>query len=111
MGTKSKGRTPEAQKELDGILPAIVKIPALTRACKALLGARAEYQKAGMDAKEAGDRVRALMHEHEDKLKDEAGNLYYRFAGGSIELKQGKEAIKIVMGDSEPEGELLGNED
>lgn len=111
MGTKGKGLTPEAQGELPGILPEVVKIPSLTRACRALVNARAEYQKAGMDAKEAGEKVRTLMHEHEEQLMNGDGKLSYTFKGGSIELEPGKEKIKVVMGDSEPEGEILGSEE
>ncbi len=111
MGTKSKGMTPEAQGELPGMLPEVVKIPSLTRACRTLVNARAEYQKAGMDARDAGERVRTLMHEHEDKLRNGNGDLYYEFKGGKVELKQGKEKINVVMGDTEPEGEILGAEE
>ena len=109
--TKRKGSTPEAQQELPGVLPEIVKIPALTRACRRLLEARSEYQKAGMDAKEAGNRVRTIMHEHESEIRDGEGNLYYEFKGGKVELKQGKESIKIVMGDEEEEGAIIGSEE
>ena len=111
MGTKRKGLTPEAQAELPGVLADVVKIPAVTRACRALVNARAEYQKCGMDAREAGERLRAIMHEHADQLADETGKLSYRFKGGYVELESGKEKIKVVMGDSEPEGEILGSEE
>lgn len=90
---KGKGRTPEAQQEIPGVLDQVVKIPALTRACRELKEARAEYQKAGLDAKEANDRVRTLMHAHEDSLPNLKGVLYYKSASGIVWLKQGKEKI------------------
>ena len=109
--TKKKGQTAEAQQELPGVLSEVVKIPTLTRACRRLLEARAEHQKAGMDAKEAGDRVRVLMYEHEETLRDGDGNLHYDFKGGRVEVRQGKEKISVTMGDSEDEGEILGAEE
>ena len=89
------------QQELPGVLPEVIKIPALTRACKSLKIAREEYQKAGMDARDAGDRVRTLMHEH--NLKS------YISKGIQVELCDGKETIKIKMGDEEPEEPTPGD--
>lgn len=65
MGTKSKGRTPEAQEALPGMEEEVLKIPAVTRALKRLKLAKQEYQKAGLDAKEANETALALFHEHQ----------------------------------------------
>lgn len=101
MAMKRRGMTPEAQQELPGVLPEVVKIVSLTRACRTLKTLRAAYQEAGMQAKEAGDRVRTLMHEHADKLKGPDGTLVYTTDGMSVELAPGKERIKIVTGDDD----------
>lgn len=89
-------------RELPGVMPDVVKIPILTRAMGVLKRARAEYQKAGMDAKEAGDRMRTLMHEHEEKLKTADGSLYYTSGTMTVTLKPGKEQIVIKVDEMEP---------
>ncbi len=94
-----------AQPELPGVLPDVVKIPSLTRACKVLKTAREEYQKAGMDARDAKVRLIGLMHEHAEKLVDNT----YRIPGMTVTLKQGKEDIDIKMGDDEPEEPVAGD--
>jgi hypothetical protein len=38
--TKRRGLTPEAQGELPGVMPEVVKIPEVTRALKALKAAK-----------------------------------------------------------------------
>jgi hypothetical protein len=101
-----KRRTESPQAELPGVLPEVVKIPSLTRAVKQLKTARAEYQKAGMDARDAGDRVRTLMHEHADKLVDNT----YQIPGMTVTLVPGKETVKIKMGDEEPEEPVQGDQ-
>ena len=93
------------QQELPGVLPEVVKIPSLTRAAKQLKTAREEYQKAGMDARDAGDRVRTLMHEHKEKLVDNT----YKIPGMTVIMKPGKEIIHIKMGDEEPEEPVEGD--
>jgi hypothetical protein len=97
------------QQELPGVLPEVVEIAALTRACKALKTAREEYQKAGMDARDANEHVKTLMHEHADKLRSEDGMPTYRSAGMTVRLKPGKETIEIKMGDEEPEEPVEGD--
>jgi len=98
-------KTGGTQQELPGVLPEVVKIPSLTRAAKQLKTAREEYQKAGMDARDAGDRVRTLMHEHKDKLVDNT----YRIPGMTVKLKPGKETIAITMGADEAEEPVEGD--
>jgi hypothetical protein len=88
-----KGRRPR-QQEIPGA-EQISKIPALTKAVKALKEMRSEWQELGGRVAEQRDLVARLMHDH--------GLTTYPTSGLVVTLVPGKEKVKVkeVGGDED----------
>jgi hypothetical protein len=90
MRTKRKGLTPEAQHEIPGVLPVILKLPALTRACRRLESQRTALGEMRLEMGETKESI--------EKQMIEADITEYPYDGGVVVRKPGKTVILIKRG-------------
>lgn len=78
-----------AQKEIPGVHDEVVKVPVVTRAAKAYVEARNEFQEASSSCAERKATLVELMKKH--------GLESYRASGLTIELVHGKDSVKVKL--------------
>lgn len=96
--TKRDGVTPEAQQELPGVLPQVLKLPNLTKACRKLEAQRTALGELRLEMGKTKESIERQMIEAEVAE--------YPFDGRLAVLKKGKTVI-VIKG----HGDVEANED